>query len=484
MTEGTKFQYSVANALTWGNCKRNFKKANDSSLSAGRRFAYGLLGAAEVLPVISQVVSFAEWGTHSAHKAIKAKRKEHLTEESQQQTVKVGDVAKGFISKAPTESSITGKKLSSTASMTSDESLDTEEQTQLSDNEQFIANEEPSPRASTTPVEKSAPLATEKKTQPSGTKQVISSTGPSSTTPTAPVEKSSAAPSVAAVQSKPLAEEDICISIEGGPDSAELAGRHRTEDEEKILTALQELGKKPFSSIKNKEGETLVFVRLDRQGHSSSQYYLQINETTGEQKLVRSSYRRQTDPQSFEDAIRSKATLDISQKLSEEKNGTTITVERKTPLQDFGLEDLLVPEKGDGEGVKSKNLTYEEIRLSPQVRVIDASKVQIPTKELGPDDPCIYISGETKREDIVGRNLNKKEQAIHWAMDLISQGEPYVFIKTKEGESFAVVQINHKERGGAFYCLLVDRSGKEPPKCVALSSRFRLDQQESDERID
>ena len=68
------FKYSVTNALLWGNCKENFRKANSETLSAGRRFAYGLLGAAQVLPVISQIVSFAEWGIHSAHKAFQAKQ--------------------------------------------------------------------------------------------------------------------------------------------------------------------------------------------------------------------------------------------------------------------------------------------------------------------------------------------------------------------------------------------------------------------------
>jgi Ubiquitin family len=74
MPDEVGFKYSVTNALLWGNCKENFKKANSETLSTGRRFAYGLLGAAQVLPIISQLVSFAEWGIHSAHEAVQAKQ--------------------------------------------------------------------------------------------------------------------------------------------------------------------------------------------------------------------------------------------------------------------------------------------------------------------------------------------------------------------------------------------------------------------------
>lgn len=50
--------YSVKNALLWGNCVNHFKKVNEGQL--GNRIVNALIGVAELLPVVSQITSVFE----------------------------------------------------------------------------------------------------------------------------------------------------------------------------------------------------------------------------------------------------------------------------------------------------------------------------------------------------------------------------------------------------------------------------------------
>ena len=93
--ETKKFEYSIGNALLWGNCLKNFQKANNESISGGHRFAYGLLGFAQILPVISQLVSLAEWGIYSAYKTFQAKPADQMPEPAKTVSYKVEDYASG-----------------------------------------------------------------------------------------------------------------------------------------------------------------------------------------------------------------------------------------------------------------------------------------------------------------------------------------------------------------------------------------------------
>lgn len=55
--------YSIWNALTWGNCRGHFKEASEGTWSnnAMRKFKHGLIGTIECLPIISQIASLFEY---------------------------------------------------------------------------------------------------------------------------------------------------------------------------------------------------------------------------------------------------------------------------------------------------------------------------------------------------------------------------------------------------------------------------------------
>lgn len=62
------FDYNLQNALLWGNCENNFKKASmseeyaNADFSIGQRIGFGLLGVAEAIPLVGQVISLIETG--------------------------------------------------------------------------------------------------------------------------------------------------------------------------------------------------------------------------------------------------------------------------------------------------------------------------------------------------------------------------------------------------------------------------------------
>lgn len=75
--------YSLKNALFWGNCNKHFKKASEGRL--GNRIIHLLIGIAELIPIISQIASVFEmiWaiklGSHSTTRL-------HLGNNKQRQT--------------------------------------------------------------------------------------------------------------------------------------------------------------------------------------------------------------------------------------------------------------------------------------------------------------------------------------------------------------------------------------------------------------
>lgn len=56
-------EYSMRDALTWGNCRGHFKKASEGTWSKDgmHKFKHGLIGAVESLPIISQIASLFEY---------------------------------------------------------------------------------------------------------------------------------------------------------------------------------------------------------------------------------------------------------------------------------------------------------------------------------------------------------------------------------------------------------------------------------------
>lgn len=52
--------YTLKNALLWGNFHAHLKKAGDSGLTFGRRFVHLIFAALELFPVASQIISFVE----------------------------------------------------------------------------------------------------------------------------------------------------------------------------------------------------------------------------------------------------------------------------------------------------------------------------------------------------------------------------------------------------------------------------------------
>ena len=64
------FDYTVKNALLWGNCAHNFEKAKKASEAKnhGKAFGYGMLGVVQAIPVIGQAVSLIEMGVKNSLK--------------------------------------------------------------------------------------------------------------------------------------------------------------------------------------------------------------------------------------------------------------------------------------------------------------------------------------------------------------------------------------------------------------------------------
>ena len=141
-----------------------------------------------------------------------------------------------------------------------------------------------------------------------------------------------------------LTQGGLCIYIEDESQGSGIASRKRNAKEEAIYQAIKDLNTKPYSIVQE-EDEVYYYVLTDGMEHSHSTFYLQIAQSTGATKIIKSSFRYQTsDDLEVNESlkgIRDKFPVNLHYTLNE--TGQTTHIYKSTPIKNFSLDDLIQP---------------------------------------------------------------------------------------------------------------------------------------------
>lgn len=232
------------------------------------------------------------------------------------------------------------------------------------------------------------------------------------------------------VEKPKLGDNDRCVLIQGISNPA-VSRDYRSNYEEKVLNCLNQLDQPgiPYSTLETPEGKKF-FVKMAIKDHSSSQYYLQIDEKTGEKNLVQYSLRGQTETD--EGALNKKLgqylkSNSVQQSLlTKNDSGDKVTINRTTNASSFTVNNLL-----------SK---------TPSVPVstptVDASKVTPPKGAINEQDICIFIEGGSSVEN---RHRTQNEEAIYQALQQLDTGKPFASVKSGDN-LYHYVKVDYGER--------------------------------------